>query len=489
MDEFGAKATDEDPAFQRTCSRYGLLRARGEYLASNELSGWSSGKLSDVFDKVEGLPAASDTVQRPYFWQAQRWVKPPSTLIERAANNKLALCINVHREWKLLENGYVALSHVWDEGLYADARNRGLPRLVVEQLFAMLQPLNTEWLWLDSLAVPGGRRDLTIREEFAKINLINNMDNIYRNAEFVVILDALLDIALSSANRSAGDDIDYCRAFFPCLGLEWNESLTRDRGMQHIMESRREEAPSLLGMHGSPLLVEGYGWAPAYLCGLNGKPITDISWEENGLRKVWHSYRVTSNEENRLPKRARGGGWLLGLEEKVLCACTVNDRERPEAINGFKKAIENQSAFLLSDTCFETFASEVPAQQRKAGPPPTVLLVKQAATEHEAFLYMTAALLGLSAGVKTPRKKWLIYHISPLWDGEHSYKLALPATAVTANIVLPHDGESPLHAFARLSNVIQVRSVISQHCDIDVEDAAGWTALQVASHLGHLEVV
>ena len=561
IDNPEARAALEDPNIERTCLRYGLPTARGIYLAQNELWGWSSDELSAIFDKIHGLPAASDTVRRPYFWQAKHWVKPASALVENAANEQLALCVNARGDWDARKDDYVALSHVWDEGLYADPRNRGLPRSILEQLFAMLQPLDAKWLWLDSLAVPGGRRDLTLNEALVKTKLINNMDNIYRRAKYVVILDTLLlrlqsqdpvdvgvsilfgqwasrvwtyqevklasraliltkagfvdlrriikwlgqsasqdsakvfqlykslerivnpygsfttsilDIALSSANRSTSHDIDYCRGFYPCLGLQWNEKFTRDRGMQHIMESRKEEAPLLLGLHGSPLLVEGYAWAPAYLCGLKGTPLSNISWEQKGLRREWYSHRVTSNQERPLPECVRRRSLLLGVagpEGTVFCACELSHRERPEAVSGFKLAIENQNAFLLSELSLEALA-----EYQRPGSPPTVLLVKQARIANEAFIYMTAALLGLSAGVPASPKNWLIYHQSPLLEANR-------------NNHLPHDDESPLHTAARHSDVAELRRIISVPCNIDAEDAAGWTPLQIASHLNHLEVV
>ncbi len=50
-----------------------------------------------------------------------------------------------------------------------------------------------------------------------------------------------------------------------------------------------------------------------------------------------------------MPESVRGLFLLLvvgpgGLE---VCFCGLSHRERPEAINGFKSAIENYSAFLL----------------------------------------------------------------------------------------------------------------------------------------------
>lgn len=206
---------------------------------------------------------------------------------------------------------------------------------------------------------------------------------------------SILDIALSSANRFTSHDIDYCRGFHPCLGLKWNERFSRDRGMQYIMESREEEAPLLLGLHGSSLLVEGYAWAPAYLCGLKGTPLSNISWEQSGLRREWYSHRVTSNQESQLPGLVRRGVSLLGVAGPggmIFCACELSHRERPEAVSGFKLAIEHQSAFLLSELSLEALA-----KSQRAGPPPTVLFVKQASIENDAFIYLIALFLACCA--------------------------------------------------------------------------------------------
>ena len=282
---------------------------------------------------------------------------------------------------------------------------------------------------------------------------------------------SILDMALSSAKRTTSRDIDYCRGFYPCLSLKWNKRFSRDRGMQYIMESREEEAPSLLGLHGSPLLIEGYALAPAYLCGLRGTPSSNISWEQIGLRREWYSYRVTSNQEKQWPELVKRDGLVLriaGPEGRVSCACELSRRERPEAVIGFKLTIENQSAFLLSELSLVAVA-----KNQRPGPPPTVLLVKQASVENEAFIYMTAALLALSAGLPAYPEEWLIYHRSPLLEAKSIDSQTTTATSVQGIYHLPHQGESPLHTAARLSDVAEVRRIISLPYNIDAEDAAG----------------
>ena len=83
----------------------------------------------------------------------------------------------------------------------------------------------------------------------------------------------------------------------------------------------------------------------------------------------------------------------------------------------------------------------------------------------------------------------MIYHQSPLLGAIDSDNQVTPKTSAKENTNLPHNGESPLHIAAKLADVAEVRRIISLPCNIDAEDAAGWTPLQIASHLNHLQVV
>jgi hypothetical protein len=103
-----------------------------------------------------------------------------------------ALCVNRNGMFCTNpEGGFVALSHVWSEGLGADDDNRGLHRDLLHQVFDKVEPLGIKWVWTDSLAIPGGKRALNFLEEELKGKLINAMANIYREARMVLILDAL----------------------------------------------------------------------------------------------------------------------------------------------------------------------------------------------------------------------------------------------------------------------------------------------------------
>lgn len=120
------------------------------------------------------------------------WLKPQLDLLKESAIKKLALCINAKGEWSLRESGYFALSHVWEEGIQADAQNRGIPLAHVQQIIARIQETGAEWIWLDGLAIPGSSRALTLEEEEIKIAIINNLGGIYRRAVCIIIFDALV---------------------------------------------------------------------------------------------------------------------------------------------------------------------------------------------------------------------------------------------------------------------------------------------------------
>ena len=86
----------------------------------------------------------------------------------------------------------MAISHVWEEGIQAEADNRGLSRSILDSIFVELGHVNAPWIWLDCLAIPAGNRALTARQEVLKKDIINNLSSIHRNADAVVVFDALV---------------------------------------------------------------------------------------------------------------------------------------------------------------------------------------------------------------------------------------------------------------------------------------------------------
>ena len=189
---------------QETLLRFGVPDFTARGLAQVELRQWRCSELLAILQKLKGYGpdlrhvASQPQSRRSFFgFEANvetslQWIKPPLSLIERAAREKRALCVNAAGEFALDPGGYVAISHVWEEGIQADTKNRGILRSTIQQVFATLSSLNVSWIWLDGLAIPGSNQTLTVHEEELKKDVINNLVSIYNNAEYVVIFDALV---------------------------------------------------------------------------------------------------------------------------------------------------------------------------------------------------------------------------------------------------------------------------------------------------------
>jgi hypothetical protein len=188
----------------RTVKQYLLNRSISDSVAQsnsmNELCYWTEKELDEVFGNLavaHGAPLGrvfSFTIRQTQDHVANTtdFVKPTFKDIQESVNRMGALCVNRNGMFCTNpEGGFVALSHVWSEGLGADDDNRGLHRDLLHQVFDKVEPLGIKWVWTDSLAIPGGKRALNFLEEELKGKLINAMANIYREARMVLILDAL----------------------------------------------------------------------------------------------------------------------------------------------------------------------------------------------------------------------------------------------------------------------------------------------------------
>lgn len=180
--------------------RKGITPAVAHSLAFNELAYWGEDELDDVFRSLNASPVEiqggllSFTVPSATLDEEQvgTFVKPTIDDIKRSVDAGGALCVNKSGDFCVSPpSGYSALSHVWSQGIGADDNNRGLRRCLLDQVFEKLRPLGVEWIWTDTLAIPGGRRKLSALEEQLKGSLINSMPRVYQNAKNVVIFDAL----------------------------------------------------------------------------------------------------------------------------------------------------------------------------------------------------------------------------------------------------------------------------------------------------------
>lgn len=173
----------------------GLEEPVAHSLSMNELCYWTEAELDNVFNDLDvslgEVRAGLLSFHAPYAHQ-DVFVKPTIAEVVSSVDMNGALCVNKYGQFIVNpEEGYAALSHVWSQGLGSDLENRGLRKSLLDQVFAKLEPLGVDWIWTDSLAIPGGSRTLTAHEVALKSHLINVMADIYRNAKHVIIFDAL----------------------------------------------------------------------------------------------------------------------------------------------------------------------------------------------------------------------------------------------------------------------------------------------------------
>ena len=189
---------------QETLLRYDILPSTARAVAMAELRYWPLDQLLSMLGKVSNpgpnlrtfdfsstglisqLTARFGGMGSPY------WMKAPLDLVEHSARDCLALCVNAAGEWSLRKDGYVAISHVWVEGIQADSQNRGIPLHHIRRILERIDETKAQWVWLDGLAIPGASRALTLHEEELKADIINNLASIYKRADAVIVFDALV---------------------------------------------------------------------------------------------------------------------------------------------------------------------------------------------------------------------------------------------------------------------------------------------------------
>ena len=134
--------------------------------------------------------------QYPAQHEPSKWISPPRAIMKQSAQEETALCINVDGQWSLRTSGYVALSHVWIEGLQRDKVHQGLSEQKVNSIFALLQSraIDATWIWTDALAIPscGDPETSALEDDMLTIDIINAMPQIYSRADAVLIIDALV---------------------------------------------------------------------------------------------------------------------------------------------------------------------------------------------------------------------------------------------------------------------------------------------------------
>lgn len=142
------------------------------------------------------------------------FVKAPPGLIKSSITQKAALCVNRAGEFSVRKSGYSVMSHVWGEtmgwssltswgSLHISLRKEGI---AYHHFLRFFDRCESEWLWVDVLAMPEVFEDMPQEEkdetETLRVNIINCLHGIYTQADRVIVLDSLL---LQLTTRSSVD--------------------------------------------------------------------------------------------------------------------------------------------------------------------------------------------------------------------------------------------------------------------------------------------
>ena len=133
------------------------------------------------------------------------WVKAPLPMIRASVTQRSALCVNRKGRFALKTKGYSVLSHVWGETcgwtttqgswgpVEPEVRKQGIDYSHFLKFFDLC---NSEWLWVDILAMPEIFEDMNADQkaetEELRTGVLNSSRNIYTRADKVVCLDGLL---------------------------------------------------------------------------------------------------------------------------------------------------------------------------------------------------------------------------------------------------------------------------------------------------------
>lgn len=149
-------------------------------------------------------------------------------MIRKSVQQQAALCVNRNGKFAIKTDGYAVLSHVWGETCgwntptdwgpaEPEVRKQGI---FYEHFLKFFDRCESEWLWVDILAMPEVFDDMTAAQktdtEDLRTGVINSLRKIYTRADRVVCLDGLL------LRLHTGSMIDV--AIVLCLG-RWIERL------------------------------------------------------------------------------------------------------------------------------------------------------------------------------------------------------------------------------------------------------------------------
>lgn len=259
---------------------------------------------------------------------------------------------------------------------------------------------------LDSLSQAECGDQFTVTSEGKHPSLFRTLSRIRRSDATGV---SLVDVAMGCAAREATDPLDYARALFPTLGVEWKVADDVHAAMRRLYEANRHHATRLVLYHGPPR-ADLLGWAPAVFPGLvDGKVISPGRWMPRGMLRTWLTTKIIGVVPSKpgavvlqLESQAPGGAPALSLG-------FVSEATRvktPKALTLFDESVREGRAFLLSD---EPLVPKQPFSR-------VGLVVQQftGAENLEAWVLFTLAVGETQPTYNRVPTEWLFLHENPV---------------------------------------------------------------------------
>lgn len=306
-------------------------------------------------------------------------------------------------------------------------------------------------------------------------SIAKTFGRLQRNDELGI---SLPDVAIGCGYRDAWDKLDYARAIFPTLNIEWKSHYSIHQAMRRVYMTQRRHASRLVLFHG-PLRASYPGWAPAVFNGLKDcKIIEPGTWRVRGLQRAWLTTKVKFIYEREADR------FYLALESDRVNQCqsvaVISEqtvKHSPESIALFEKAVQSGSGYLLTDERLDALDNR---RFSIVG-----LLVERfsLADDQEAWVCLTVAVGQTEKHYKAERSDWLLLHENPTsqdpGNGKGASKLNFQLLYTVKPSPTEELSEYPLHRASQQDDEEWCRALLAIESQNGL-DLRGWTPLQVA---------
>ena len=290
---------------------------------------------------------------------------------------------------------------------------------------------------------------------------------------------SLPEVAIGCGYREAWDKLDYARAIYPTLNIEWEPHYSTTQAMRKMYSTQKHHASRLVLFHG-PLRASFPGWAPAVFNRLKDCKIIEPGiWKLRGLQRAWLTTKVKFIYEREADR------FYLALEsdhveqcQSVAVISQQTVRDAPESITLFEKAVREGNGYLLTD-------ERLDANDKRRFSIVGLLVEKfTLADDQEAWVCLTVAVGQTEKYYKAERSEWLLLHENPTSRDPTNGKGASRLNYQLLHTVRPSPAgdfsEHPLHLAAHKDDEEWCRALLAV-IDRNTPDSRGWTPLHVAA--------